>query len=200
MQLKNKTGFLDHFNSLLIPLKDTSKVFVGMFSAIAKSFENLKSYTEDIIQRHFISNDDFEEFSKDRGIVRIKNESSQSFYSRVLGAYSFLKNSSTKQGIIDILRSFTEKEFRVRELYREDFVLGNPNEKLGITTQLKNSLASYYFTMDFTNPLTVEEKQYLTEILDLYKPAHIGFHLNARIVDDWKLVNKEEKLGINTYL
>lgn len=195
------TSYASYFNSLKIPLKETSKIFVSIFSAIALSFQNTYFYAEEVLKTYFIqSEQNIEEYAKDRGISRIRNESSRSFQNRVLGAYSFMKNSSSKIGIENILKSFTEKSFMIRELYQENFVLGNKEEKLGETTLLQSSLASYYFVVEFDNPLTVEEKRYLTEIIESYKPAHMGFHLNARIVDDWKLGNVEEKLGINTYL
>lgn len=201
MPQRIKTSYTSYFNSLQIPLKDSSKVFVSIFRAIAQVFEDLSSYAEEVLFYHFIQSEkDSEMYSRDRGVTRIKNESLHTFQSRLINAYTFNRNSSTLRGLTDILRSFTEKEFVVRELYREDFVLGKAEEKLGITTQLQSSLASYYFVVDFSNPLTVEEKKLLTEILDQYKPVHIGFQINARIADDWKLGDIEEKLGVNTYL
>jgi hypothetical protein len=194
-------NFIQHFNSLKIPLKETSKVFKSLFESIADSFNALHGYFIELLGKHFISNNSSVRlFAEERGIERIKGESDISFRKRVLNAYHFLKSSPTRQGIEAIIQSSIAKEFEIRELYQENFVLGNPQEKLGISTILQSSLASYYFVLDFSQPLTVEEKSYLKEIIELYKPAHIGYHINAMILDDWILGKDGEFLGENTYL
>lgn len=189
------------FTELKIPLKETSNNFVAIFTAIAGAFDSLRDFSIAMLESHFIQSKSSERlFAEERGIEKIKNESILSFQKRVLNAYSFLKNSPTRQGIESIIKSSTTKDFKIRELYREQFILGNLQEKLGENTQLQSSLASYYFVVGFTQALTVEEKNYVEEIIELYKPAHIGFHLNASISDDWILGKANEKLGKNTFI
>lgn len=189
------------FSSLMLPLKDTSLIFRVIFRTIILSFEDTIDYLQQIVQHSFIKNNkEFHLWAKERAIAYIRNESQESYYSRVLNAYSFLKNSSTKSGMENILRSFTNKDFQIRELYKENFVLGNKAEILGVNTVLQSSLASFYFVVDFKNSLNLDEKLYIEKIINIYKPAHIGFHINATVIDNWILGKEEEYLGISTYL
>ena len=46
---------------------------------------------------------------------------------------------------------------------------------------------SYYFIVDFKdkdNKISSNQKAYLENIINLYKPAHAGFHINAFIDDE----------------
>ncbi len=193
--------FKEHFNSLLIPLKQTSKNFVSIFITIANAFDILKIYAEDILYRHFIqSKSNTEKFAKDRGIQKLSREDTNKYYDRVLNAYDFLKNSSTTKGIIGILKSITDKEFELREIYLDDFELDSENELLEETTILGSDDSNLYFIVSFPNPLTVEEKAYIEEVIELYKPAHVGFRVEANILDEFILDDDNEKLEINTYL
>ncbi len=192
-------AFIEYFKSLLIPIVQTSAVFTAVCSAVAKEFQALWQYGIYILELCFIqSKNSTSIYAKDRSIDAIKNESEASYYMRTLGAYSFLKFSSTRNGIESILKSFTDKDFIIRELYKDSFILGKT--KLGVNSFLQSSQASYYFVVRFDVPLSVDEKLYLEELIDMFKPAHVGFHIDARISDDWILGAEGEKLGINTYL
>ncbi|MGL5956781.1 MAG: hypothetical protein ACRC0X_09350 [Brevinema sp.] len=199
MQEKIKTSFLELFYSLQMPLKETSKNFVIIVTAIGEVFDTLVRYSEQMITRYFIqSEQDLELFAKDRGIQRIKYESMRSFQGRVLNAYTFLKNSSTKVGIEGVIKRSIEKNFEIKEIYQDNFILDHEGEILEETTYLSDD--NFYFVVKFYDPLTVEEDLYLKEIIELYKPAHIGYHLEAMILDDFILDDDNEQLEINTYL
>lgn len=195
------------FDSLQIPLKETSRNFAAIFHAIALAFDSLQIYASNVLSLSFIqSRKDSEKHAKDRGIHKIKNEGNASYYERVLNAYSFNKNSSTFAGLTKILRMAVSKEFTIQEMYLTNWILGE--ERLGFvmnkgekvyTTFLGADYISYYFVISFNSPLTLEEKLYLDELIDLYKPAHTGYHVDARIADDWKL-DDIEQLGITTYI
>ncbi len=191
--------FKEYFNSLLIPLKATSNVFISIFESIAESFDLLKSYSILIVEKFFVSAD-VDEFAKERSVTRILNESDSSFNTRVLNAYKFLTTSPTKIGLQNILSSVIDKEFEIRELYTENFILDDANERLEETAILSGDEASFYFIVEFAVPLTVAEKDYLESIIDLYKPAHVGYHIGATILDDFILDDTNEQLEINTYL
>ncbi len=194
-------NFIQHFNSLLIPLKATSKIFNSLFLAIAGVFDSLHEFSKMILNSHFISNNSsLILFAQDRGITKIKGESEESFQIRVLNAYQFLKLSPTRQGIENIIKSSVSKNFVLRELYQEDFILDNEQESLEETTILSDDSSNYYFVVEFSQSLTVEEKSYVEEIIELYKPAHIGYHISATILDNFILDDDAELLEYNTYL
>lgn len=192
-------SFKEYFSNLQIPLKDTSNMFIIIFESIAASFDLLKKYGVSTVEKFFVDSN-LEEYAKERCIYKIQEESNNSYKNRVLNAYQFLKYSSTSIGIKDVISNAISKSFEIRELYQENFILGNSSEKLGINTKLHTSLSSYFFLVEFIQPLTVKEKYYLEKIIDLYKPAHVGFRINATIVDDWILGDENEQLGLNTYL
>ncbi|MGL5956313.1 MAG: hypothetical protein ACRC0X_06895 [Brevinema sp.] len=190
---------LQYFKSLNIPLAETSKIFVSLFSAIAYSFDLVRDAINNTVFRYFI-NTDIESFAQDRSIEKIKGEQTDHYHHRVRNAYEFLKHSATKKGLETIIKQMITKKFVLRELYKEDFILGNPSEKLGFNTLLQNSQTLYFFLVEFDDPLTVYEKYYLQELIEHYKPAHIGFRINALILDDWILGDPNEELGKFTYL
>ena len=175
---------------------------------------------------------DLEKFAKERGLYRIIGEKDPIFQSRIINAHRFLLASPTLSGLKDLITSILGEEppkFIIRELYKEDWILGKDvlgKDVFGNDSILKNqnwilgkySLGadsilgndpSFYFIVDFeSNKITLEQKKYLNNIINLYKPAHIGFHIKAFIQDNWILDDKsvelippqDEKLGINTYL
>ncbi|MGL4677669.1 MAG: hypothetical protein ACRCWI_08420 [Brevinema sp.] len=192
---------LEHFHKLKIPLAKTSKIFVSLFSAIAHSFELLQESIHTTVLQQFIkSQSDIELFAQDRSIEKIKDEQYEQYHYRVRNAYQFLRHSATKKGLENIIDQVIKKKFTLRELYQEDFILGNPLEKLGMNTILQSSQSLYFFIVDFEDPLTVYEKHYLQELIEYYKPAHIGFRIDAQVLDDWILGDPTEKLGTHTYL
>ena len=144
---------------------------------------------------------DLEKFAKERGLYQLKNESDIQFQSRVINAHRFLVTSPTLSGLKDLITNVIKddpKEFTIRELYREDWVLGK--DVLGDESILGNDTPSY-FIVDFKKtPIKLDQKTYIEDIINLYKPAHVGFHINAFILDNWILGGINEKLGINTYL
>ena len=144
---------------------------------------------------------DLEKFAKERGLYQLKNESDVQFQSRVINAHRFLVTSPTLSGLDQLLTNVIKddpKDFTLRELYREDWVLGK--DVLGDESILGNDTPSY-FIVDFKKiPIKLDQKTYLEDIINLYKPAHVGFHVNAFILDNWILGGINEKLGINTYL
>lgn len=108
-------------------------------------------------------------------------------------------------GLNSILRAqnwiLSEEEPEEKDLVLVKYRLGSESI-LGYDTL-------FYFIVDFeNNRITLDQKKYLNIIINLYKPAHIGFHINAFIQDDWILDDKsveqdipyDEKLGINTYI
>ena len=144
---------------------------------------------------------DLEKFAKERGLYQLKNESDVQFQSRVINAHRFLVTSPTLSGLDQLLTNVIKddpKDFTLRELYREDWVLGK--DVLGDESILGND-TPFYFIVDFKKiPIKLDQKTYLEDIINLYKPAHVGFHINAFILDNWILGGINEKLGINTYL
>lgn len=239
--------YKEYFNTLKIPLKETSTVFKVLFTAIAEEFDSLRNFAKMIVNSHFVHTDNYlideqrsdegltseRLFAEERGIVKIKKESDKNYGQRVLSAYEFNKRSSTLEGLRDILSSATDKEFTIRELYRDDWVLGEEplefiedenGDKID-TTILGSNFVSLYFVVDFDQiKLKLDEKEYLEQLIELYKPAHIGYHINAQIEEeDWRLEGvilvecdnpnhndsqpeedcklvKEDELGRTTYL
>jgi len=153
---------------------------------------------------HSRFNVDLEKFAKERGLYKMNNEEDKQFQSRIINAHRFLLTSPTLNGLKDLITSVISDdptEFTIRELYTEDWVLGK--DMLGTDSILGNDTPAY-FIVDFKEiPITLNQKIYLDNIINLYKPAHVGFHINAFILDNWILDDtneKNEKLGINTYL
>ncbi len=149
---------------------------------------------------------DLTKFATERGLYKMKDESQEQFQSRIINAHRFLLASSTLIGLRNIIDNVINsdptllpKKFDIRELYTEDWVLGE--EQLDENVILGNDVSSYYFVVDFGNdPIRLAEKIYLDNIIDLYKPAHIGYHINAFILDDWVLDDKDEICEINSFL
>ena len=147
-------------------------------------------------------NTDLEKFAKERGLYQLKNESNLQFQSRVINAHRFLLSSPMLSGLEHLITSVISddpKDFTIRELYKESWILGKGS--LGVDMILGSNVFSYYFIVDFGQiliPLVL--KTYLEDIINLYKPAYVGFHIKAFILDKWILGDKGEKLGINTYI
>ena len=143
---------------------------------------------------------DLEKFAKERGLYQLKNESDVQFQSRIINAHRFLVTSPTLFGLTDIITnviSDNPKDFTIRELYKESWILGQ--HYLGIDTVLGNNMDSYYFIVDFkANAITSDQKAYLENIINLYKPAHAGFHINAFIDDKISDNTDEVKPAVNT--
>ena len=124
----------------------------------------------------------------------MNNETPKQFQSRITNAHRFLLTSPTLNGLTDIITNIIKddpKEFLIRELYKESWILGE--NYLGIDTILGNNMESYYFIVDFKdNHITLDQKVYLENIINLYKPAHAGFHINTFIdnSDEKDLKNK----------
>lgn len=198
------------FNDLKIPLKETSKTFKIIFTYIAEAFEEFKRYAERIMDEHYAKvSKDVDLFAKDRGIIRLKKESSTSYRNRVVGAYSFYKHSSTLQGIKDIISSAITQNFIIRELYQEDWILGE--EPLGVSaislddgtaiikTILGDENTLFYFIVEIKDRIYDYEKIYLEELINTYKPAYMGYHLDVMVhLDEWKL-DGSKLLGITTH-
>ena len=146
-------------------------------------------------------NEDLEKFAKERGLHRMNNEKVEQFQSRIINAHRFLLTSPTLSGLKDLITTVIKddpKEFTLRELHTEDWILGK--DVLGDESILGNN-TPFYFIIDFKKiPIKLDQKTYLEDIINLYKPAHVGFHINAFILDNWILGGINEKLGINTYL
>lgn len=208
-----------YFYSLAIPLRETSKVFTALFTAIARQFDLLYGYGVELVKQAFpkFSSDGLRNtggqpsiappaygtslslFGQERGVVNIKGEPSANYAKRVEKAFGFLQAASTKEGIIALVRQFTAKPFELRELYTDNWVLSDAKELLGVNTLL-GWTGSYQFNLVFGQPLTLGERDYITELVNIYKPAHVVFKVIANIADDWLLGNEGEILGISTYL
>ncbi len=172
------------FESLKIPLAQTSSVFVAMFTSIAMIFDALQDFLMYTIDQFFISNcADVTPYAEERGMYKVKNEDEATFRKRVINAFKFLQNSSTRDGMEEILRTITSKEFILVEPNKESFILGDSDEKLGINTVLQGDVLSTYlfFLVEFSSSLTTAEYDYISEIINIYKPAHVGFAINATI-------------------
>ncbi len=167
-------NFLQYLNSLKIPLKVTSMVFAAVFGSIAKSFNKAVFYVYEVLHSCFIqSGSNISLYAEDRGLEQLKNESDRDFYNRTLNAYRFLKNCSTKKGIEDILMSFTDKAFVIKEQYKNIFVLGEA--MLGVNSELTTIKLGYYFIVEFAESISEEEKSYMEDLLNTFKPAHTDF-------------------------
>lgn len=174
------------FTNLKIPLAQTSSVFVAMFTSIASVFDTLQNFLVYTINQFFISTcSDVTPYAKERGLYRAKDESEENFRKRVLNAFHFLQNASTRYGMEYILNVITSKEFIIIEPNAESFILGDTDKKLGINTVIQGDELSPYlfFLVAFSTALTTEEYNYISEIIHIYKPAHIGFSINA-VIDD----------------
>ncbi|MGL4393998.1 MAG: hypothetical protein ACRCS8_02090 [Brevinema sp.] len=158
----------------------TSKNFEHICQSIFASFADIWSLIKNIIRNASPINGSpfFDQIARDRGIKRIKNESLHAYQARIRYAFKFLKYSSTLQGITDIISTvIPNKSFTIRELYQENFILGDPTEELGITTIINSSQQRFYFVVDI-HDLTDDEEIYLDEIIRLYRPAHVQFRIN----------------------
>ena len=129
-------------------------------------------------------NKDLEKFAEERGLYKLKNESDLQFQSRIINAHRFLATSPTLDGLTNIITnaiSNDPKEFTIQYLYDKCWYLGET--LLDKNLILENNILSY-FIVDFdTTPITLEQKTYLESIINLYKPACIGFYINAFILD-----------------
>lgn len=191
-----------YFYSLVIPLRETSKVFTALFTAIAEQFDLLYGYGAELVKQafpKFSSPLGLAMWGRERGVINIKGEASGNYAKRVEKAFGFLQAASTKDGIIALVRQFTAKPFELRELYADNWILGDAKELLGTNTLL-GWTGSYQFNLVFGQPLTLAERDYITELVNIYKPAHVVFKVIANIADDWLLGNEGEALGISTYL
>lgn len=172
--------FINILISLAIPLYQTSLVFKTLFTAIALQFNGLADAGTTLAKQAFPQCTNWiAAIANDRGIVRIAGESDPAYKNRVTYAYEFQRNSSTFAGITSLIQRITDKPFVIRELYKETWILGDPKELLGITTILGSPLDRFFFIVEFQTILTNHEKIYITNILDIYKPAHTDF----RIID-----------------
>ena len=155
---------------------------------------------------------DLEKFAKERGLYQLKNESDPQFQSRIINAHRFLLTSPTLSGLTDIITSVisdTPKKFIIRELHKESWILGDNNSdkdtslktNLGLNTILGNNISSYYFVVDFKdNEISSVQKAYLENVINLYKPAHAGFHINAFLTGETSDNVDEKEPKVNTYL
>ncbi|MGL5253806.1 MAG: hypothetical protein ACRC9L_02110 [Brevinema sp.] len=185
---------------LAIPLRQTSAVFRALFTAIAKECDILLDYAKSLTFQCFPKYaDDILPFALERGVTQIRGESLASFSHRTEKAFSFCTASSTREGIIQLVKTFTLKPFTMREIWQDNWTLASPTEKLGLTTQLGGVQSANTFVLSFSS-LLFKEKEYIHQIIELYKPAHIRCIIIANIQDDWVLGIDEEKLGKNTYL
>ncbi len=170
----------EYFERLAIPLRETSAVFRAIFGSIAGVFEEaVEKIRESVFSGFLQSKADLYMHAKDRGLEQIRNESADVFYERLINAYRFLKNSSTKNGIEDIIRGYTDKRFDIREPYKDVFILGKGI--LGVTTVLSGEVSNHYFIVEFFEKITEEEKAYIEELVETFKPAHTGFRIIAII-------------------
>lgn len=195
-------NMIAYFTSLAIPLRETSKVFSALFTAIAKQFDVLYGYGAEFVKQAFPKFSSLlalAMWGQERGVINIKGEPSANYAKRVEKAFGFLQSASTKEGIIALVRQFTAKPFELRELYADNWILGNENEALGVNTLL-GWTGSYQFNLVFSKPLTLGERDYITELVNIYKPAYVMFKIIAQIQDDWLLGQEGELLGESTYL
>ena len=138
---------------------------------------------------------DLEKFAKERGLYQLKNEKSEQFQARIINAHRFLLTSPTLSGLTAIITSIISddpKKFIIRELFKESWILGV--DILDENMILGNNFDSYYFVVDFKgedNEITSNQKTYLENIINLYKPAHVGFHINT-------FLNDEKESEVNT--
>lgn len=158
----------------------TSSIFKAICDAIFEQFNPI--YQLFLLVINNASPIEYSQFTdliaKDRGITKLTNETDQSYLYRVRYAFKFLNQSFTKSGIEEIIKKiFPTHHINIRELYKENFILGDTEEKLGITTIINSSFQKYYFIIEI-DELNEEEKVYLKEILEIYTPAHVGFQIN----------------------
>lgn len=170
--------FVNLFIGLQVPLYQTSLFYRTVFTSIALQFNLIAKESVSLIKQVFPQYSFYLNLiAKDRGIIRLVGESLFSYRNRVICAYEFQKFSSTKSGIENLISQITEKSFIIRELYKESWILGNPDEFLGISTIIGSPEYRFYFIVEFTEVMTIEEKAYLEEILKIYSPAHVGFRI-----------------------
>ncbi|MGL4562251.1 MAG: hypothetical protein ACRCVW_00130 [Brevinema sp.] len=171
-------------NVCLPKLAQTSKIFANICHSFYEQFDPINRLVDDLIKNSFpiLTSPFLDKIAIDRGITRIKNESLKSYHYRIRYAYHFLKNSSRINGIEQLIRTIIpNKTFHIRELYLENFILGDEKEQLGINTIINSSDQKFYFVIDI-HDLTNEESEYLEEIIHLYRPAHVQFRINNIII------------------
>lgn len=170
------------FSSLPLPFPST--IIRMIFSVIAYVFDIIYQQAYDIVLGCFPKySEDLDPYAQERGITKIQGESDIQFRKRITYAYQFARFSSTLQGIEDMISTILGGTVSIRELHTEDWILGH--ERLGENTILGNDVSSYYFVVDLGDrSLTLVEKRYLEQVIEEYKPAHVGFHINAHIVDE----------------
>ena len=188
------------FYQLAIPLRETSAIFRALFGAIAKECDVLLDYAKLLTKQSFPRyGESIEPFAKERGVARIRGESSSGFMKRTEKAFAFLTTATTREGIIQLIKTFTDKPFTLKELWEDTWILGDDTERLGVNTSIGGEQATSTFVIVF-GFLTLDEKNYITELVELYKPAHVKCILLAQIQDDWILGATDERLGISVYL
>ena len=188
------------FYQLAIPLRETSAIFRALFGAIAKECDLLIDYAKLLTKQSFPRyGESIEPFAKERGVARIRGESYSSFMKRTENAFAFLTTATTREGIIQLITTFTDKPFTLKELWEDTWILGDDTERLGINTSIGGDNSANTFLLIF-GFLSIDEKNYITELVELYKPAHVKCILQAQIQDNWILGIEGEILGLSTYL
>jgi len=161
---------------LKIPVISISKLFNAIINAISISFDNLKGNA--ILTRNkFIAlkTDDLQNFQVERGIERLPNESEETFKKRVVCAYTFYAKETSIKNIQSLVLLVTKKTFSIKDCQK--------GLKLNKSKLNNSSLAipKYEMIIEFTEYLTIKEKQAIQELLQTFLPIYINFFIVEKV-------------------
>ncbi len=172
--------FYEHLKNVLkYPLCYSSEVFKGLFKTIGAFFDQLKNdiYVTKAQMYAIKTTKGIFEFARERGITKLKFETDEQFNNRVIYAFQFYATSAPKRGIESILSYVIDKPFIIDECYQESWVLDV--SELGENTILNYETYVRSFIIFFSESITDDEREYVNQIMNHYKPAHVEHHIIA---------------------
>ncbi len=172
--------FYEHLKNVLkYPLCYSSEVFKGLFKTIGSFFDQLKNdiYVTKAQMYAVKTTKGIFKFAKERGITKLKYETEEQFKQRVIYAFQFYATSAPKQWIEKILSYVIDKDFIVDECYQNSWVLGE--SQLGIDTYISHEEYIRAFFIRFSESISSEEREYIDQIMNHYKPAHVAHYILA---------------------
>lgn len=170
--------FSDFLESLHISILETSKVFRIFCEVLVKHCGSILETTLLIAKQCFAEySDSLSECANEKSLFQLRLENDKQFRQRIKDAFSFLRNSSTLEGIENILRNLITTNFKIREIYKETWILGHEDERLGETMILGSPQDRFFFIVEFEDQIQEDELGYIYSIIKIYKPAHVGFRI-----------------------
>lgn len=193
--------FYEYFKDILaVPLLEDEKIQI-IYEVVSEQLDEFMDVLVEVKKEFFISLADynFSNLAKERGITKLKYEDEDSFKNRAVYALLFYRSSSTKEGLEAILKLCTTKTFTLTESYKGAWIFGK--SRFGINTYAYSSESANTIILEFFQMLTDEEKTYITQILDLYKPAHVAVYIKEPLEENQKVwLLGERSFGLTTYI